>query len=134
MLRERLGNLQAAEFLYEKSIYPDLEYTFKHALTHEVAYGSLLQERRKALHSRIMESLERLSRDRQAEQVEGLGTTHCAERCGTRPYAIYVKLAIEHMAGQPFARRPLPTLRRWPPSHTCPKTRRVSSRRLICTS
>ena len=43
-----LARLQAAEFLYETSLFPDLEYTFKHALTHEVAYGSLLQERRRA--------------------------------------------------------------------------------------
>ena len=47
-LRRGLGRLQAAEFLYETSLFPDLEYTFKHALTHEVAYGSLLQERRRA--------------------------------------------------------------------------------------
>ena len=40
-----LAHLQAAEFLYETSLFPDLEYTFKHALTHEVAYGSLLHER-----------------------------------------------------------------------------------------
>ena len=42
-LRRGLARLQAAEFLYETSLFPDLEYTFKHALTHEVAYGSLLQ-------------------------------------------------------------------------------------------
>jgi class 3 adenylate cyclase/tetratricopeptide (TPR) repeat protein len=72
-LRERLSTLQAAEFLYEKSLFPDLEYTFKHALTHEVAYGSVLQERRQALHTRIMESIERLYADRLTEQVERLG-------------------------------------------------------------
>jgi transcriptional regulator with AAA-type ATPase domain/tetratricopeptide (TPR) repeat protein len=72
LLRQRLGTLQAGEFLYEKSLFPDLEYTFKHALTHEVAYGSVLQERRKTLHTRIMESIERLYHDRLAEQVERL--------------------------------------------------------------
>jgi class 3 adenylate cyclase/tetratricopeptide (TPR) repeat protein len=71
-LRQRLAALQAAEFVYEKSLFPDLEYTFKHALTHEVAYGSVLQERRKALHARIMESIERLYVDRLAEQIERL--------------------------------------------------------------
>jgi class 3 adenylate cyclase/tetratricopeptide (TPR) repeat protein len=71
-LRQHLATLQAAEFLYEKSLFPDLEYTFKHALTHEVAYGSVLQERRKALHTRIMESIERLYADRLAEQIERL--------------------------------------------------------------
>ena len=44
-----LIRLQAAEFLYETSLFPEVEYTFKHALTHEVAYGSLLQERRHVL-------------------------------------------------------------------------------------
>ena len=50
-LRRRLSHLQAAEFLYETSLFPDLEYTFKHALTHEVAYGSVLHDRRRALHA-----------------------------------------------------------------------------------
>src|SRR5262249_9337102 len=50
-LRQGLAGLQAAELLYETSLYPDLEYTFKHALTHEVAYGSLLHERRRLLHA-----------------------------------------------------------------------------------
>ena len=54
-LRRGLAHLQAAEFLYEVSLFPDLEYTFKHALTHEVAYGSVLHERRRALHARIVE-------------------------------------------------------------------------------
>ena len=71
-LRQRLASLQAAEFLYEKTLFPDLEYTFKHALTHEVAYGSLLQERRKALHARIMASVEQLYADRLMEQLERL--------------------------------------------------------------
>ena len=50
-----LARLQAAEFLYETRLFPELEYTFKHALTHEVAYGSLLQERRRVLHAQIVE-------------------------------------------------------------------------------
>ena len=71
-LRRGLGHLQAAEFLYETSLFPELEYTFKHALTHEVAYGGLLQERRRALHARIVEASERLYADRLTEQVERL--------------------------------------------------------------
>ena len=71
-LRRGLTQLQAAEFLYETSVFPDLEYTFKHALTHEVAYASVLQDRRRALHARIVESLETLYPDRLAEQVERL--------------------------------------------------------------
>ena len=42
-----LSNLQASEFLYETSLFPEHVYTFKHALTHEVAYSSVLQERRR---------------------------------------------------------------------------------------
>jgi tetratricopeptide (TPR) repeat protein len=71
-LRRGLTDLQAAEFLYETSVFPDLEYTFKHALTHEVAYASLLHDRRRALHARIVEALEALYPDRLAEQVERL--------------------------------------------------------------
>jgi predicted ATPase/class 3 adenylate cyclase len=71
-LRRGLAHLQSAEFLYETSLFPDLEYTFKHALTHEVAYGSLLQERRRALHTRIVEAIEGLYADRLAEQAERL--------------------------------------------------------------
>jgi class 3 adenylate cyclase/tetratricopeptide (TPR) repeat protein len=71
-LRRGLGHLQATEFLYETSLFPELAYTFKHALTHEVAYSSLLQERRRTLHARIVTALEVLAGDRLAEQSERL--------------------------------------------------------------
>src|SRR5262249_48216117 len=71
-LHTRLDHLQAAECLYETRLFPEREYTFKHALTHEVAYSSLVQERRRVLHARIVEALEGLSADRLAEQVERL--------------------------------------------------------------
>ena len=71
-LRHELTRLQAAEFLYEVRLFPELEYTFKHTLTHEVAYGSLLGERRRALHARIVEALELLYTDRLLEWVERL--------------------------------------------------------------
>jgi class 3 adenylate cyclase/tetratricopeptide (TPR) repeat protein len=71
-LRVSLPHLQAAEFLYETSLFPELEYTFKHALTHEVAYGSLLQGRRRALHARIVEAVEQLYPDHPAEQIDRL--------------------------------------------------------------
>jgi tetratricopeptide (TPR) repeat protein len=67
-----LTDLQAAEFLYETRLFPDREYTFKHALTHEVAYGSLLHEARRALHARIVEAIERIHADRLFEHVERL--------------------------------------------------------------
>ena len=71
-VRAELTHLQAAEFLYETRLFPDLEYTFKHALTHEVAYGGLLHERQRALHARISEAIERLSTERVAEHAERL--------------------------------------------------------------
>ncbi len=71
-LRRGLAHLQAAEFLYETSLFPVAEYTFKHGLTQEVGYGSLLQERRRALHGRIVEAIERLYPDRLAEQKDRL--------------------------------------------------------------
>jgi len=71
-LRPMMAHLQEAGFLYEKTLFPELEYTFKHALTHEVAYGSLLQDRRVTLHGAIVEALERLYPDRMTEQVERL--------------------------------------------------------------
>ena len=67
-----LAYLQAAEFLYETRLFPEQVYTFKHALTHEVAYGSLLLERRRVLHARLVEALEALAPERVAEQVERL--------------------------------------------------------------
>jgi class 3 adenylate cyclase len=72
VLSRSLAQLQAAEFLYETSLFPERAYTFKHALTHEVAYGSLLHERRRALHARIVEVLEALVGDRRDDQVERL--------------------------------------------------------------
>src|SRR5262249_3664813 len=71
-LRQGLADLQAAEFLYETTLFPDLEYTFKHALTHEVAYASVLHARRRGLHARIVEAIETLYPDRLTEHAERL--------------------------------------------------------------
>jgi class 3 adenylate cyclase len=57
-LRQGLAHLQAAELLYETSLFPDLEYTFKHALTHQVTYQSLLRSSRQNCHERIARILE----------------------------------------------------------------------------
>jgi transcriptional regulator with AAA-type ATPase domain/tetratricopeptide (TPR) repeat protein/class 3 adenylate cyclase len=71
-VHEGLLHLQSAEFLYETRFFPEHAYTFKHALTHEVAYSTLLPERRCALHARIVEALEAIIGDRGAEQVDRL--------------------------------------------------------------
>jgi class 3 adenylate cyclase/tetratricopeptide (TPR) repeat protein len=57
-LTSMLAELQLAEFVYEQPAVGDVEYTFKHALTHDVAYNSLLGERRKLLHERIGQAIE----------------------------------------------------------------------------
>ena len=72
VLYRSLAQLQAAEFLYETSLFPERVYTFKHALTHEVAYEGLLHEQRRVLHARIVEALEALAGDRLDDQVERL--------------------------------------------------------------
>jgi class 3 adenylate cyclase len=69
-LRLWLSHLQAAEFLYETSLFPEPEYAFKHALTLEVAYQSLLRGRRRALHERVLDALERLYAERVTEKLE----------------------------------------------------------------
>jgi DNA-binding NtrC family response regulator/predicted ATPase len=61
VLQRRLRQLQAAEFLHERRPEPDVEYTFRHALTHEVAYGSVPPEQRRALHARAARALLSLS-------------------------------------------------------------------------
>jgi class 3 adenylate cyclase/tetratricopeptide (TPR) repeat protein len=71
-LRHVLGQLQESEFLYETTLFPDVEYTFKHALTHEVTYGSLLQDRRRSVHGQIVEIIERLYSDRLPEHIDRL--------------------------------------------------------------
>jgi class 3 adenylate cyclase/tetratricopeptide (TPR) repeat protein len=85
-LHAGLVQLQAAEFLYETSLFPDLEYTFKHALTHDVAYSGLLGDRRRQLHAAIVEAMERLRPERLAEQVEFLA--HHALRGEMREKAV----------------------------------------------
>jgi class 3 adenylate cyclase/tetratricopeptide (TPR) repeat protein len=71
-LKSYLLNLQGLEFIYEKSLFPELEYVFRHALTQEVAYNSLLLKRRKEIHQRIGKAIEELYPDRLEEFYEAL--------------------------------------------------------------
>jgi predicted ATPase len=71
-LDELLAELQAAEFLYQSRLLPEAHYTFKHALTHRVAYESLLKERRRAVHARLVKIIEARYGDRLDEHVERL--------------------------------------------------------------
>lgn len=71
-LKTYLINLQGLEFIYEKSLFPELEYIFKHALTQEVAYSSLLLKRRKEIHEKIGKAIEELFPNRLEEFYEML--------------------------------------------------------------
>jgi tetratricopeptide (TPR) repeat protein len=86
-LRRGLDHLQAAEFLDETGLYPDVEHSFTHALTHDVTYGGLLQERRRELHARIVEAIEMLYRDRLGGEIERLA--HHAVRGELREKAVH---------------------------------------------
>jgi predicted ATPase len=81
-LQDYLTQLKGLELIYEKSLFPDLEYRFKHSLTQEVAYNSLLIKRRKELHGKIGEIIEDLYGDKLEENYELLayhyGRSHCA--------------------------------------------------------
>ncbi len=70
--RRNLAILQAGDFLQELRLFPSMEYTFRHALIQEVAYDTILRDRRRTLHARVMEALERVHADRPGEQVESL--------------------------------------------------------------
>jgi class 3 adenylate cyclase/tetratricopeptide (TPR) repeat protein len=69
-LKSHLLNLQGLEFISEKRLFPELEYIFKHALTQEVAYNSLLQRHRKKIHKNIGNAIEELYPDRLEEFYE----------------------------------------------------------------
>src|SRR5262249_34832074 len=63
---------QPPESLYEPRLFPDPEYTFRHALPHEVAYASLVMGRRRPLHAGLVDAIERLSPNRLTEHAERL--------------------------------------------------------------
>jgi DNA-binding NtrC family response regulator/tetratricopeptide (TPR) repeat protein len=68
-LAEALRHLQAAEFLYQSATGPAPEYTFKHALTHDVAYQTLLEQQRTELHGTVGQAIERLYAHQLEEQA-----------------------------------------------------------------
>jgi tetratricopeptide (TPR) repeat protein len=71
-LRRYLTHLQTAEFIYETKLFPEQEYTFKHALTNEVAYRALLHDRRTSLHAQIVHAIERMDAANLQERAEQL--------------------------------------------------------------
>ncbi len=91
-LKSYLLNLQGLEFIYEKSLFPELEYIFKHALTQEVAYNSLLLKRRKEIHERIGKAIEELYPDRLEEFYERLANHYSRSENSEKAYH-YLKLS-----------------------------------------
>src|SRR5262252_7357098 len=99
-LRGLLDHLQTAEFLYSTRLFPDLQYTFRHSLTHAVAYSGVLHERRREIHARVVNVMEKLYADRLGEQAERLAdhaergaiwdkALEYLQRSGVRAYSLY---------------------------------------------
>jgi tetratricopeptide (TPR) repeat protein len=100
VLRRRLGNLQAAEFLFPTQLFPELQYSFKHSLTRDVAYSGVLRDRRRAIHSRVLDAIETVYADRLTEHVERLAyhaergaiwdkALEYLQRSGLKAYSLY---------------------------------------------
>jgi predicted ATPase len=121
--RRGLDHLQAAEFLNETGLFPDLEYGFKHALTHEVTYSGLLHDRRQELHARIVGAIETLHGDRLGGKIEQLA--HHAVRGELREKAMhYLRQAGNKAAARRRSRTPEPgSNRRWVSSRYCRRAR-----------
>ena len=134
-LQAGLSRLQAAELLYAVSLFPELELTFKHALTHEVAYGGLLQVRRRALHARIVGAIEALYPDRLDEHVERLAQHAFRGQVWEKASEYCRQAGARAMGVAPICQRRSGTgIRRWPRSTACPGRRRPLSRRSTCAS
>ena len=91
-LKVNLHNLQGLEFIYEKQLFPELEYIFKHALTQEVAYNSLLFKRRREIHEKIGKAVEDIYADRLEEFYEML-SYHYSKSDDLKKAFHYLKLS-----------------------------------------
>ena len=93
-LDDMLSHLQSADFINEEPALPDIKYTFKHALTQEVAYNSLLAERRQLIHQQIAEAMESWYGERLNDHLKELALHY--SRSGNALKAIeYLRLAGE---------------------------------------
>jgi class 3 adenylate cyclase/tetratricopeptide (TPR) repeat protein len=109
-LEHVLGELKALELIYQKAYFPELAYMFKHALTHDVAYSTLLAQRRKALHRTVGAAIEELYCDRLVEHYETLAhhyyageaweqAFHYLTKAGEKAAAVYANAdALEFYA------------------------------------
>lgn len=98
-----LATLRGNEFIYETRLFPETEYTFKHALTHDVALGGLLTDRRRELDARIVEAIERVHEERLAEHLDALAMH--ATRGGVWPKAYHYSVEAGTRAAAHSAHR-----------------------------
>ena len=98
-LEPTLKGLQAGEFIYEQAALGEAEYTFKHALTQEVAYNSVLMERRRLLHERTGEAIEALFKDRIDDHLAELAH-HYSRSANTRKAIEYLSRAGSQAAAR----------------------------------
>jgi class 3 adenylate cyclase len=96
-LYRRLASLQRKEFLYEQPAFPESEYLFKHALTQEVAYGTVPQEQRKALHERTGHAIEALY-EKQLEHHYSELAHHYSRSTNAEKAVEYLRLAGQQAA------------------------------------
>jgi len=94
-----LGELRTVELIYEKSRSPELEYMFKHALTHDVAYESLLRQKRRELHRRTGEVIEELYADRLPEFYETLAFHYTRGESWQQAVDYLLRSALKARAG-----------------------------------
>ncbi len=107
-IKTNLLNLQGLEFIYEKRLFPELEYIFKHALTQEVAYNSLLQKRRKEIHEKIGQAIEQIYAERLEEFYEILA--YHATAAGQKERALRYLIQASERAHRAAAHREEATL------------------------
>jgi tetratricopeptide (TPR) repeat protein len=121
-LRGLLDHLQTGEFLYTTRLFPDLQYAFRHSLTHDVTYSGVLHERRREIHARVVNAMEKLYADRLGEQVERLAdhaergsiwdkALEYLQRSGDKAYALYANADAAR-----FFERALTVLKKLPES------------------
>ena len=108
---QMLSDLQLAEFIYEQPAFPDPEYAFKHALTQEVAYNSILTDRRRTLHERAAASIEALFEDHLDDYLAELA--HHYGRSGNTHKAIeYLALSAQQAQQRSAYQEAIASLRR----------------------
>jgi predicted ATPase len=96
-LKRSLSHLQIGEFIYEQPTSGDIEYTFKHALTQEVAYQSILAERRKKIHERVGRAIEELYQGQLEEHLTELAH-HYRRSSDAEKAVVYMKRAADQAA------------------------------------